>query len=214
MKKTVAVLGLGKFGRSLSESLYQLGADVLAVDCDEELINEFAGKCTSAVCANLTNEDEVTALGLRNMDVVVVAMGRNLAASILSIAVAKEEKVPMIMAKSSSERMSSILLKVGANRIVDPEGEGGNRSARIIVSSSFNDFFQLDENMYMINIRPKKEWIGKNLIELNLRKKWNLNVIAMRKEGQLWQFIDPSMPITEDLDLLMVMEKKYMKKWQ
>ena len=118
------------------------------------------------------------------------------------------------MAKSSSERMSSILLKVGANRIVDPEGEGGNRSARIIVSSSFNDFFQLDENMYMINIRPKKEWIGKNLIELNLRKKWNLNVIAMRKEGQLWQFIDPSMPITEDLDLLLVMEKKYMKKWQ
>ena len=214
MKKSVAVLGLGKYGRSIAENLYNMGADVLAVDEDENVINEISSKCTSAVCANLSNEDEVAALGLRNMDVVVVAMGRNLAASILSIAVAKEEKVPMIMAKSSSERMSSILLKVGANKIVDPEGEGGNRSARIIVSSSFNDFFQLDENMYMINIRPKKEWIGKNLIELNLRKKWNLNVIAMRKEGQLWQFIDPTTPITEDLDLLLVMEKKYMKKWQ
>lgn len=214
MKKSVAVLGLGKYGRSLSESLYQMGADVLAVDCNEELINEFAGKCTSGICANLTNEEEVTALGLKNMDIVVVAMGRNLAASILSIAVAKEEGVPLIVAKSSSERMSSILLKVGANKIVDPEGEGGIRSARILISSSFKDFFQLDENMYMIDMKPRKEWIGKNLVELGLRKKWNVNIIAIREKDQLWQFVDPSRCITQDCDLLMVMEKKHMKKWQ
>ncbi len=214
MKKSVAVLGLGKFGRSLSENLYQMGADVLAVDCNEELVNEFAGKCTSAVCANLTNEEEVAALGLKNMDIVVVAMGRNLAASILSIAIAKEEGVSLIVAKSSSERMSAILSKVGANKIVDPEGEGGFRSARILISSSFKDFFKLDDNMYMIDMKPRKEWIGKNLIELNLRKKWNVNIIAIRQKGQLWQFVDPSLPITEDCDLLMVMEKKHMKKWQ
>ncbi len=214
MKKSVAVLGLGKFGRSLSENLYQMGADVLAVDCNEELVNEFAGKCTSAVCANLTNEEEVAALGLKNMDIVVVAMGRNLAASILSIAIAKEDGVSLIVAKSSSERMSAILSKVGANKIIDPEGEGGFRSARILISSSFKDFFKLDDNMYMIDMKPRKEWIGKNLIELNLRKKWNVNIIAIRQKGQLWQFVDPSLPITEDCDLLMVMEKKHMKKWQ
>ncbi|MCR4690885.1 MAG: TrkA family potassium uptake protein [Lachnospiraceae bacterium] len=214
LKKSVAVLGLGKFGRSLSENLYQMGADVLAVDCNEELVNEFAGKCTSAVCANLTNEEEVAALGLKNMDIVVVAMGRNLAASILSIAIAKEDGVSLIVAKSSSERMSAILSKVGANKIIDPEGEGGFRSARILISSSFKDFFKLDDNMYMIDMKPRKEWIGKNLIELNLRKKWNVNIIAIRQKGQLWQFVDPSLPITEDCDLLMVMEKKHMKKWQ
>ncbi len=214
MKKSIAVLGLGKYGKSISENLYRMGADVLAVDNDEEVISEFAEKCTSAVCANLTHEDEVTALGLKNMDIVVVAMGRNLAASILSIAVAKEQGVPLVVAKSSSDRMSAILLKVGADKILDPEGEGGLRSAKILLSSSFKDFFRLDDNMYMIEMEPKKEWIGKNLIDLGLRKAWNLNVVAVRKRGELWHFVDPKEPFSEDSLLLIVMEKKHMKKWQ
>ena len=94
MGKSVAVLGLGKYGKSLAENLYMMGADVLAVDKDKELIKEFAGKCTSAVCANLENEDEVEALGLKNMDIVVCATG-NLAAAIMSVAVAKEKGVPI-----------------------------------------------------------------------------------------------------------------------
>lgn len=214
MKKSIAVLGLGKYGKSISENLYRMGADVLAVDNDEEVVSEFAEKCTSAVCANLTHEDEVTALGLKNMDIVVVAMGRNLAASILSIAVAKEQGVPLVVAKSSSDRMSTILLKVGADKILDPEGEGGLRSAKILLSSSFKDFFRLDDNMYMIEMEPKKEWIGKNLIDLGLRKAWNLNVVAVRKRGELWHFVDPKEPFSEDSLLLIVMEKKHMKKWQ
>ena len=214
MKKSVAVLGLGKYGKSMAEDLYRLGADVLAVDCNEELVNEFAPKCTSAVCANLTNEDEVAALGLKNMDIVVCAMGRNLAPSIMSVAVAKEQKVPLVVAKSSSERMSSILLKVGADKILDPEGEGGRRSARILLSSAFRDFFELDENMYMIEMAPKKEWIGKNLIELKLRDKMNLNVVARREEGHHWHFVDPQAPFTAQSVMLIVMEKKHMKKWK
>ena len=214
MKKSVAVLGLGKYGRSLSENLYRMGADVLAVDSDEELVTEFADKCTSAVCANLTNEDEVVALGLKNMDIVVVAMGRNLAASIMSIAVAKEQGVPVVVAKSSSKRMTAILLKVGADKILDPEGEGGARSARILLSSSFKDFFKLDNNMYMIEMQPKKEWIGKSLIELELRKRLNVNVVAVKKGNAELQFIDPSEPFTADSLLLIVMEKKDIKKWQ
>lgn len=214
MKKSVAVLGLGKYGRSLSENLYRMGADVLAVDSDEELVTEFADKCTSAVCANLANEDEVVALGLKNMDIVVVAMGRNLAASIMSIAVAKEQGVPVVVAKSSSKRMTAILLKVGADKILDPEGEGGARSARILLSSSFKDFFKLDNNMYMIEMQPKKEWIGKSLIELELRKRLNVNVVAVKKGNAELRFIDPSEPFTEDSLLLIVMEKKDIKKWQ
>ena len=147
------------------------------------------------------------------MDIVVVAMGRNLAASIMSIAVAKEQGVPLVVAKSSSERMSTILLKVGADKILDPEGEGGARSAKILLSSHFKDFFRLDDNMYMIEMEPKKEWIGKNLIELHLRKSLNLNVVAVREKGKLWQFVDPNEPFTKDSLLLIVMEKQHMKKW-
>ena len=214
MKKSVAVLGLGKYGKSLSENLYKNGADVLAVDCNEDLIDEFSDKCTSAVCANLANEEEVLALDLKEMDIVVVAMGGDLAASIMSVTVAKEQGVPVVVAKASTDRMASILLKVGADKIIDPEGEGGMRSARILVSDSFKDYFEIDDNMYMIEMSPKKDWIGKNLIELDLRKKLNINVIAVKEEGHLWHFIDPATPFTSTCLMLIVIEKKYIHSWR
>ncbi len=208
MKRSVAVLGLGKYGRSLSESLYKLGADVLAVDCKAEIIEDFSGKCTAAICANLENEDEVAALGLKNMDIVVTAMGKNLAASIMSVTVAKEQGVPIVVSKASSKRMETILLKVGSDKIIDPEGEGGARSARILLSSMFKDYYELDENMYMIEMAPKKEWIGKDLIELSLRSRMNLNIVAVRKKGTPWHFVDPKVPFAEGDILLIVTEKK------
>ncbi len=212
MGKSVAVLGLGKYGKSLAENLYLMGADVLAVDKDKELIKEFAGKCTSAVVANLENEDEVEALGLKNMDIVVCATG-NLAAAIMSVAVAKEKGVPLIVAKTSSDRMSSILLKIGVDKILDPEGEGGMRSARILLSKSFKDFLEIDSNMYIVEMYVKDEWIGKNLIELELRKKHRMNVIAVRKKDQKWGFSSPSEPLEKDMVLLIAMEKKDVNKW-
>ena len=213
MNKSVAVLGLGKYGKSLAENLYNLGADVLAVDQDEALINDFSERCTAAVCANLTNEDEVALLGLKNMDIVVTAMGSNLAASIMSVAVAKEQGVPVVIAKTSSERMSSILRKVGADKILNPEGEGGARSARILLSSSFKDFFELGEGLYMIEMSPKKEWIGKNLVQLQLRKSMNLNIAAVRERRGKWHHIDPRTPLTADCTLLVIMNKKTMEQW-
>lgn len=211
MKKSVAVLGLGKYGKSLAENLYRLGADVLAVDQDESIVDEISDECTAAVCADLENEDEVAALGLKNMDIVVVAMGKNLAASIMAVSVAKEQGVPVVVAKAASGRMSSILMKVGADKILDPEGESGLRSARILFSESFKDFFELDENMYMIEMKPRKEWIGKSLKEIELRKTMNLNVVAIKEKGSLWRFVNPEEVFREDNILLMVVEKKYMK---
>lgn len=213
MKKSIAVLGLGKYGKSLAEKLYHMGADVLIADEKQELINEFADRSTSAICANLADEYEVSSLGLKNMDIVVTAMGHNLAASIMSVAVAKEQGVPLVVAKSSSERMSSILRKVGADKTIDPEGEGGARSARILLSSSFRDFFEMDSNMYMIEMYPEPEWVGRNLLELNLRKARNLNVVAARDKGTMWHIVDPKKPIAAETTLLVVMEKKDMEKW-
>lgn len=214
MKKSIAVLGLGKYGRSLAENLYRMGADVLAVDENEELIDDIADKCTSAVCANLENEDEVLSLGLKNMDIVVTAMGKNLGASILAVTVAKEQGVPVVVAKTSSGRMSSILKKVGADKILDPEGEGGLRSASILMSSSFKDFFEIDSNMYMIEMHPREEWIGKTLRELDLRRKMNINVAAIRGKGKLWGYVDPDIPFTKESILLVLIEKKDMNRYE
>ena len=214
MKRSVAVLGLGEYGKSLVQNLYRMGADVLAVDKNEELLHDFVDKCTSAICADLSNEEEVMALGLENMDIVVTAMGRNLAASIMSVAVAKEQGVPLVAAKSSSDRMSSILRKVGADRVINPEEESGGRSARVLLSSSFKDFYEIDDNMYMIEIAPKSDWIGRNLVELNLRKNHNLNVVAVRESGKSWHFVRPDEPFTADCTMLIVVEKKDVGKWK
>lgn len=214
MKKSIAVLGLGKYGRSLVENLYKMGADVLAVDAKEEIVNEISDRCTYAICADLTNEEEVIALGLKNMDIVITAMGRNLAASIMSVAVAKEQGVKLVVSKASTDRMATILTKVGADKILDPEEEGGVRSARILMSSLFRDFFEIDENMYMIEMQPKKEWVGKNLMELELRKNLNLNVLAVKEKGEKWSFVDPKKAFSDTCTILIVMEKKDMKKWK
>lgn len=211
MKKSVAVLGLGKYGKSVAENLYRMGSDVLAVDCNEEVVKDFADRCTSAICANLANEEEVLSLGLKNMDIVVSAMGGDLAASILSVTVAKEQGVPIVIAKASSDRMAIILKKIGADKIIDPEGEGGARSARIMLSSIFKDFYELDDNMYMIEMAPKAEWIGKDLIELDLRGKMNLNIVAVRRKGSPLHFVDPKTPFTKDDILLIVTEKNNIK---
>ena len=214
MKKSVAVLGLGEFGKSLAENLYRLGADVLAVDNSEEVVQDFSDKCTAAVCADLADEEEVTALGLKNMDIVVTTVCDNIAASIMAVTVAKEQGVPLVVAKYASGRMASILNKVGADRVVNPEGESGARLARILLSSSFKNFYEIDDNMYMIELIPKKEWIGKTLNELNLREKMNLNVVAEKEDDGLWHFPSPTEPVTPQTFLLIVIEKKNLRMLQ
>ncbi|MBQ1721771.1 MAG: TrkA family potassium uptake protein [Lachnospiraceae bacterium] len=209
MKKTIAVLGLGKYGISLAKSMYEMGADVLVVDNNPDKLKEMEGFCTAAVCADLTNEDEVELLGLKNMDIVAVAMGGNLSASILSVAVAKELKVPLIVAKSSSDRMSNILKKIGANKVIVPEEYGGEQSARILASNTFLDYFQVDKNLCMVEMRPLPKWVGKNMIELNVRKNYRANVIAVKNcESGHWEIIDPAEPLSEEDELLIVLEHK------
>ena len=211
-EKSIAVLGLGKYGRSLARNLYNLGADVLAVDSDPDVVAEFTANSTSSIKANLNNEDEVLALGLKNMDIVVTAMGSNLAASIMCVSVAKEQGVPLVIAKSDSNRMASILKKVGADRVIDPEEEGYARSARILVSSYLNECFKLDENLNLLEMVPMSEWVGHSLNELDLRKTMNINVVAMRKKGGLWHFVEPDVILEEDMNLLIVMERETLKK--
>lgn len=203
MSKSIAVLGLGKYGQSLAENLYSMGADVLVADKNEELIQSYADKVTTALCVDLSDEAELRQIGLRNMDIVVVAMGRDLAPSILSVFVAKEEGVPYVLAKSSSQSMAALLKRVGADKVIDPEEESGLRSARVLLSSSFLDFFRMDENMSIVELNPRREWIGKTLRELNLRKKHDINVIAIKKkEG--WAVPSPDLPLEPEDHILLV----------
>ena len=142
------------------------------------------------------------------MDIVVIAMAQNLETSVLAVAVSKELGVPYIVAKSSSNRMSTILRKVGANKAIIPEEYAGTRSATILVSETVLDYFQLGNSLCMIEMEPLSGWIGKTLAELDLRKTDNINIVARRDTNNSWLLIDPGKPIEEGSKLLVVMEQK------
>lgn len=214
MKKSIAVLGLGKFGRSLARSLSSLGADVLAVDQNETIVKEMADFCSEAVCADLTNEESLNALGLKDMDIVVVAVGRNLEASIFAVSAAKEQGVPLVMAKSISVRMSTILRRIGADKVILPEEYAGNRTAVTLMSESVLDYFQVDDSLCMIEMKPHSEWVGKTMAELDIRKNYHANVLAEKDADGKWMMADPERTLQEGSELLVLLEQKDLGKFK
>ncbi|MBR4515243.1 MAG: TrkA family potassium uptake protein [Lachnospiraceae bacterium] len=211
MSKSIAVIGLGRFGKKLACTLYDMGSDVMAVDKNPELVASVSRNVTYAIEADVANPEVVKGLGLKEMDVVVVAIGSDLASSIMSVMVAKEQGVPYVLAKARDDRMGQILIKIGADKIIYPEEETGMRTARILLSDNFLEFFDIDDNLCMLEIKPKPEWIGKNLIELKLREKYRLNVVAVKDHSEMRSFIDPKRPLEDDTELLVILEKKDLK---
>ena len=110
--------------------------------------------------------------------------------------------------------MGKILDRVGADKIIDPEQEGGVRSARILASKSIHDYFELDDNLCMVELQPRTTWIGKSLIELDLRKKYNMNVAAVKEKGQSWGYISPTKKLTDKNLLMVIIEKKDLGNWK
>ena len=208
MSKSIAVFGIGRFGRSLALTLSESGADVMAVDGDEGVIEKIADKVTYAITADLKSAEAIQALGLEDMDAVVVAMGSDLKASIMSVMVSKELGVPFVMAKAADDRMGAILTKVGADKIIYPEEETGIRTARVLASDTFAELFDIDDNLSIIEMKPKKDWIGKNLIELNLRGRFNVNVIAIKDANKMQSSIDPKKPLDAEDTLYVIIDKK------
>ena len=208
MIKSVAILGLGSYGRSLAKNLYEMGADVLVADRNEELIRDFAPKVTAAICADLSVEEEVKQLGLQNMDVVITAMGQDMAPSIMCTAIAKEAGVPLVVSKASSNLMASLLKRIGADKVINPEEESGLRSARILMSASFFDYFQVDDAISMAEISPQEGWTGKTLRQLDLRRKHNINVVALKKPDGSWKPIRPEDVIHPEERLLVIAERE------
>ena len=206
--KSYAVFGLGEFGRSVAEELMAAGADVLAIDKDEDLVSDIAPSVTMAVQVDATELHAFDSLGLSNMDGVIVTITSCLEASIMAIMAAKEAGVPFILAKSRNATMSEIFERIGADKIVTPERDGGIRVARTIVNGNFIDFIELSSTVRMVEITVKDEWIGKNLIQLSLRQKHKLNVVALRRGGELTTDINPDMPFCSGDSVLVMIDKK------
>lgn len=208
MKKSYAVLGLGNFGMSIATELEKAGAEVLVVDIDEERVHDMADMVTCAVKADVCDVTSMKSLGLSNMDAVVVAITKNLDASVMGTILAKESGVNYIIAKAQNAIHAKILEKVGADKVIIPEKETGVRIARNMTCGNFVDFIELSDRARILEITMKKEWIGKTLKTLDFRKKYGINVVAIREKGEVIINVDPDGVFTEDMTLIVIADKR------
>ena len=204
MKKTYAVFGLGRYGIAVARELVRNGVEVIAVDSDERIVNAAADELPICKCADVTDPDVIRELGISNVDVVIISMANNLEASVMAVTLCKEIGVKTVIAKSTNEMHQRILIRVGADTVVFPENESGIRLAKNLLSSGFVDMVSLAKNVSMIELDVKPEWVNKNLIELNMRKKYSVNVVAIHKGESVSVDIDPHAPLQADEKLIVI----------
>lgn len=212
MKKSFIILGLGKFGESIARELINADCDVLAVDINRERVQNISADVTYAVQADVCDAETMKSLGLSNMDAAIIAITSNLNASIMATILLKEAGVPYVIAKAKDEIHKKILIKVGADKIVIPEHESGLRIARHLISGNVLDFIELSHNIRMVEIQVKPEWVGGSLRSLDLRKKYRINVVAIRQNDEINPAPDPDDPLSADQTMLITVNKKDLDK--
>ncbi|ARC84472.1 trkA-N domain protein [Clostridium argentinense CDC 2741] len=185
IKKQFIVIGLGRFGTSVAETLYSLGNDVLAVDVDEEVIQNISEKVTHAVQVDANDEQSLRALGVGNFDVAIISIGSDIQASILSTLLVKELGVKHIITKANNALHAKVLYKIGANRVIFPERDMGVRVAHNLCSSNILDYIELSPDFSIAEIVSPQEWHEKSLKDLNLRAEYGINVMAIKRNNEI-----------------------------
>ena len=212
INKTYAVFGLGRYGRAVAEELVENGADVIAVDRNEELVNDAAQFIPVCKCADITDPEVIDKLDIEDVDVVIIAMANSLESSVMAITLCKEAGAKTVIAKCVEEMHGKIFYRVGADKVVFPEKEAGTRLGKNLLSSGFVDIVELSKDVSMVELEMKPQWVGKNLIELNLRKKYSINVVAVLKGEEVITSIDPEMPFTENMKLIVIADTAKLEK--
>ncbi|WP_034681318.1 potassium channel family protein [Caldalkalibacillus mannanilyticus] len=184
MKKQFAVIGLGRFGGSICKTLSEMGHEVLAIDSDENRVSQYANLVTQAVQLDSTDEIALREIGLRNFDHVIVAIGDNIQASILTTLILKDLDVPYITVKAQNDYHEKVLTKIGATRVIHPERDMGMRIAHHLISENVLDFIELSPDYSLVEIKASQNMIGKTLLTLNIRAKFGCNIMAIKSEGE------------------------------
>ncbi|MHB1420585.1 MAG: potassium channel family protein [Bacillota bacterium] len=180
--KNFAVIGLGRFGYSLAKTLTEMGHQVMAIDISEERVQELQEHVTHAVQVDAIEEDALRALGIRNFDTVVVAIGQDIQASILATLILKELGIRYVVAKARTAWHGKVLEKIGADRVVYPEMEMGKRVAHNLVSNNVLDNIELSPQHSIVELVAPPSFIGKNLGQIDLRRRYRISVLAIKKQ--------------------------------
>ena len=183
--KSYIVIGLGRFGSQAAKRLYELGCEVLAIDRNPELVQPISNLVTQAVVADVRDKEVLRALGAKDFECAIVAIGDDLSNSVLATMNLKELGVPYIVCKAYDETHRQVLLKLGADRVIIPEKEYADRLAKNLSSPNVLDYIEISNEYGIVEIPTPKDWVGKSLKELNVRAKLGVNIIAVEKNGKI-----------------------------
>ncbi|MDF2879134.1 MAG: TrkA family potassium uptake protein [Clostridia bacterium] len=201
--KQFAVFGLGRFGISVATTLAEAGYEVMVVDKSEDKVQDISAFVTHAVQADATDMDTLRSLGIRNFDVAVVSIGKDIQSSIMITLLLKEIGIPYVVVKASTEIHQRVLQKLGADRIILPEHEMGKRIAANLISGNIIDYIQLSPDYSIMEISILPEWSNSTIRDLNVRAKYGINIIAVEHDGSINVSPEPDYVLLKD-DILVV----------
>jgi trk system potassium uptake protein TrkA len=202
--KSYIVIGLGRFGMEAARRLCGLGCEVLAVDTNSELVQQISADVTHAVVADARDKEVLRALGAKEFDCAIIAIGGSLGDSVLATMNAKELGIPRVVCKAHDETHRQVLIKLGADQVVIPEQEQAARLAKSLSSYNVLDYIELSNEYGIIEVPTPKSWVGKSLKELNVRAKLGVNILAVKREDRINVSPSADYPIGEE-DILVVL---------
>lgn len=202
--KQYIVIGCGRFGSSVAKKMCQLGNEVMVIDKDEDSIENIAEQVTHTAIVDVTDERDLKSIGLGNFDVVIVAISSDIRASIMVTIMAKEMGVPKIVCKAKDELQAKVLYKIGADKVVFPERDMGIRLAYNLASENILDQINLDPEYSIMEIVTPTNWVGKTIIELNLRAKYDITVLAVKTTSGLKVMPSPNYKMQEKNILIII----------
>lgn len=204
MSEQFVIIGCGRFGTAVAQELTNLGREVMVIDIDPDVIQNMSDIVTYAVQADVTDANTVKSLGIGNFDTAIVTMGANIQGSMLATLLVKETGVKKVISKAQSKVHSQILYKIGADRVIFPEREMGIRLAKNLVSKNVLEFIELSEDYSVIELLVNDDWIGQTLQELDMRKRYGVNVVAIKNNNEVNISVLGSYKIKEN-DILVVL---------
>lgn len=210
--KSVLLIGLGRFGKNIAIQLNHLGHDVMGVDKNEERVNDAVNIVTDAQIGDSTNEDFLRSIGVRNYDVCFVTISNDFQSSLETTCLLKELGASFIVSRAERDGQEKLLLRNGADKVIYPEKQVAKWAAIRYSSNHILDYIELDENHSLYEVTPPDAWIGKSIIQLDVRKKYKLNIIAVKENSVMNFMVSPDTILTQQMTLLVLGEYSGIKK--
>ncbi len=210
--KNILLIGLGHFGKHIAMELNQLGHEVMAIDNDEEKVNDVLQYVTNAQIGDSTDPDFLNSLGIRNFDVCIVTMSGNFQNSLETTSLLKELGAEFVVSAAKRDVQEKFLLRNGADRVVYPEKQMAKWTAIRYTSDHILDYIEVDDSYAIFEVQVPDNWIGKSIGRIDIRKKYNINILALKEYGKMNMAITPDTVLTSNISLLVLGDYKSLQK--